>query len=178
VVTTGLLCALSTTQRRAVLEHERSHVRHRHAWWLLAADLAAAANPLLRATARTVAHTVERWADEDAADVLADRRLVAGADGRAALLTTARGPAPSPALSALGGQVPDRIRALLQPRPHRRTSYLVVLGVLLAVIAGGSALVQQRGRELFVHAAFVGKHHCRPTCPPGGTRPIRLRQNL
>jgi Zn-dependent protease with chaperone function len=123
VVTTGLLCALSTTQRRAVLEHERSHVRHRHAWWLLAADLAAAANPLLRASARTVAHTVERWADEDAADALADRRLVAGALGRAALLTTARAPAPSPALSALGGQVPDRVRALLEPRPpvERRT---------------------------------------------------------
>jgi hypothetical protein len=127
VVTTGLLRGLSATERRAVLEHERSHLRHRHAWWLLAADLAAAANPLLRASARTVAHSVERWADEDAAAAVADRRLVARAVGRAALLRHAS-PAPSPALSALGGQVPDRVRALLAPPPRRHPGYLAVLG--------------------------------------------------
>lgn len=158
VMTTGLLRALSDTERRAVLEHERSHIRHRHAWWLLAVDLAAAANPLLRATARTVALTVERWADEDAADVLADRRLVAIAVGRAALLRNAA-PAPSPALSAIGGQVPDRVRALLQPRPRGRMSYLILIGVLLAVVAGGSVVVQEQGRALFVRAALAHKHH-------------------
>ncbi len=158
VITTGLLRALSPTERRAVLEHERSHVRHRHAWWLLAADLAAAANPLLRAAARTVAHSVERWADEDAATAVADRRLVARAVGRAALLRHA-GPAPSSVLSAVGGQVPDRVRALLAPPPRRHLGYLAVLGVLLALVTGGSALVQERGRELFVHAAVVHQHH-------------------
>jgi hypothetical protein len=45
-----------------VLAHETSHLLHNHAWWLLAADLAAAANPLLRPTARTAARCVERWA--------------------------------------------------------------------------------------------------------------------
>ena len=157
VVTTGLLRALSASERRAVLEHERSHVRHRHAWWLLAADLAAAANSLLRAAARTAAHSVERWADEDAADVVADRRLAARAVGRAALLRHA-GPIPSPTLSALGGQVPDRVRALLAPPPQRHLPCLALLAVLLAFIAGGSALVQERGRELFVHAAVVQQH--------------------
>lgn len=157
VMTTGLLRALSNSERSAVLEHERSHVRHRHAWWLLAIDLAAAANPLLRATARTVAHTVERWADEDAAEVLADRRLVAIAVGRAALLRNGS-PAPSPALSAIGGQVPDRVRALLQPPPRRRLSYLALVGVLLTVVAGGSLVVQEEGRALFVHAAIAHKH--------------------
>ena len=48
-------------------------------------DLAAAINPTLRPTARALRHTVERWADEDAADAVADRRTVARALARAAL---------------------------------------------------------------------------------------------
>lgn len=158
VMTTGLLRALSDAERRAVLEHERSHVRHRHAWWLLAIDLAAAANPLLRATARTVAHTVERWADEDAAEALSDRRLVAVAVGRAALLRNAS-PSPAPALSAIGGRVPDRVRALLQPPPRRRLSHLAVVGTLLAIVTAGTLVVQEQGRALFVHAAIPHRHH-------------------
>ena len=67
VVTTGLLRALEPAERRVVLAHETSHLDHRHPWWVLAAELAAAVNPLLGRTARTVAHAVERWADEDAA---------------------------------------------------------------------------------------------------------------
>lgn len=67
VVTTGLLRALTSDERRVLLAHETSHLLHRHAWWLLAADLAAAANPLLRPTAAAIARATERWADEDAA---------------------------------------------------------------------------------------------------------------
>jgi hypothetical protein len=157
VVTTGLMRGLAASERRAVLEHERSHLRHHHAWWLLAVDLAAAANPLLRSTARTVAHTVERWADEDAADALADRRVVARAVGRAALLHQAG--SVTPALSALGGEVPARVRALLAPRPRRRLRYLAAPLVLIALVTGATALVQERGRELFVHAAVVLRDH-------------------
>jgi Zn-dependent protease with chaperone function len=154
VVTTGLVRALSMQERRVVLAHERSHLAHRHAWWIFAADLAAAANPLLAPTARAVAHTVERWADEDAAAEVADRRLVARAVGKAALLRHRFTPHPSPAPSAVGGDVPDRVRALLEPTPPRRLRHLVLLAVLLLVIAGGSALVSERGRELFAHASL------------------------
>ena len=62
VVTTGLLRALDPAERRVVLAHEASHLEHRHPWWVLAAELAAAVNPLLGPTARTAAHAVERWA--------------------------------------------------------------------------------------------------------------------
>src|SRR5262245_1038386 len=85
VVTTGLLKALSANERRALLAHEASHLSHGHVWWVLAADLAAAANPLLRRAARHVNHTVERWADEDAAREVGDRQVVARALARAAL---------------------------------------------------------------------------------------------
>jgi hypothetical protein len=53
------------------------HLAHRHVFWTLTADLAAAVNPLLRPTATTVGHVIERWADEDTADLLGDRRLLA-----------------------------------------------------------------------------------------------------
>src|SRR5262249_42248568 len=55
------------------------HLVHRHAWWLLGADLAAAANPLLRPTAAVIGQAVERWADEDAAASIGDRRAAAPA---------------------------------------------------------------------------------------------------
>lgn len=154
VVTTGLLRQLSGAERRAVLAHERSHVAHRHAWWVLAAELAAAANPLLTSIARAVAQAVERWADEDAAVEVGDRLLVARAVGRAAMLGRPATARRSPVCSAVGGDVPGRLRALLEPEPGRNLRHLAVLGLLLAVIAGGSALVHERARELFAQASI------------------------
>lgn len=155
VVTTGLLRALSVEERRAVLAHERSHLVHRHAWWVLAVDLAAAANPLLGPTARTVAHAVERWADEDAADVVADRRSVARAVGRAALLRHRANRRPVVVCSAIGGDVPGRVRAMLEPKPRPRLRHLAALGALLLLMTAGSGLVQERCRELFVQASVA-----------------------
>ena len=65
-------------ERRAVLAHERSHLRHRHHLHQTAAVLAAAANPLLYRLPAAVALSTERWADEDAA-AACDRRSVAEA---------------------------------------------------------------------------------------------------
>ena len=75
-MSTGLLRVLRRDQRRAVLAHERSHLRHRHHLHQTAAVLAAAANPLLYRLPAAVALSVERWADEDAA-ATCDRRSVA-----------------------------------------------------------------------------------------------------
>ncbi|WP_406331745.1 M56 family metallopeptidase [Streptomyces sp. NBC_00203] len=66
VVSSGMLQALSTDERRALLAHERAHLSHRHHLFLLVLQLAAAVNPLLRPLVREGAFAVERWADEAA----------------------------------------------------------------------------------------------------------------
>src|SRR4051794_12303887 len=121
VVTTGLLRALDPAERRVVLAHESSHLEHRHPWWVLAAELAAAANPLLNRTARTVARSMERWADEDAAVAVADRTFAARTLARTALLThRGRPTVPGTALGIMNTDVPGRVQALLAPPPRRR----------------------------------------------------------
>ncbi|OEJ95574.1 M56 family metallopeptidase [Streptomyces thermolilacinus] len=119
VVTTGLLAALNGAERRALFAHERAHLAGRHHRFLLAARLAARANPFLRPLWTAVAYTTERWADEDAATRVGSRRLVARAVGKAALVS--RG-APSATLAgfAVAGPVPRRVAALLGPAPSTR----------------------------------------------------------
>ncbi|GIL25160.1 M56 family metallopeptidase [Actinocatenispora comari] len=156
VVTTALLTALDADQQRALIAHERSHLAHRHAWWRLAADLAAAVNPLLRRTAATVTQATERWADEDAATAVGDRRLVARAVAHAALASRRR-PAAT-AVAAVGGRVPQRVRALLAPPPRRRPLLLAGLLVVLLAGAGGAAAVEHTGEDLFEHAELHGQH--------------------
>lgn len=159
VITTGMLHALTGAERQVVLAHERSHLAHRHAWWILAADIAAAANPLLRPTAAAIRYATERWADEDAAAAVADRRLVARTIARAALLTrrapTQAGPA------ATGGDVPARVRALLHSPPTRRP--IAIAAVTALLLAGGVATVavQRDGEHLFENASTTASRERR-----------------
>ncbi|MBC3840136.1 M56 family metallopeptidase [Streptacidiphilus sp. 4-A2] len=95
VVSTGMLGALDAPDREAMLAHERAHLAGHHYAFLAVAQLAAAANPLLRPVSAAVAYTVERWADERAAAECGDRRQVARAVGKAALAAT-RTPAAAP----------------------------------------------------------------------------------
>jgi Zn-dependent protease with chaperone function len=150
VVTTGILAALDADGRRILLAHERSHRAHRHTWWTLAADLAAAINPLLRPTAHAIRHATERWADEDAA-ATADRRRVAATIAQVALLRTQR-PKPSTTAAATGGSVPQRIQALLRPPPRTRTRYLGVLAALILALLLGALAVAHTGETLFEQA--------------------------
>ncbi len=159
VVTTGLLHALTPLERRVVLAHESSHLLHRHAWWLLAADLAAAANPLLRPTATAIAASIERWADEDAATTVGDRRGAARALARTALLTSNPAAAARLELAATTGDVPARVRALIDPPPRRRPVRVAVLAALIALLTAATAIVQHRGEQLFEYA----KHHTTTT---------------
>ncbi|MFF8594269.1 M56 family metallopeptidase [Streptomyces sp. NPDC015220] len=119
VVTTALLDGLSPAERRALFAHERAHLAARHHRHLLAVHLAARANPFLRPLRSAVAYTAERWADEEAARVVGDRRVVARAIGKAALLSPAA-PAPTLAALAAAGPVPRRVAALLAPAPAVR----------------------------------------------------------
>jgi hypothetical protein len=169
VVTTGLLKRLSPDERRALLAHERSHLTHRHTWWILAADLAAAVNPLLRPTAHVVRHATERWADEDAATAVTDRVLVARTVARAALLQHRTRPPEVPVAAATGGAIPQRVAALLAPRPRPRPVTLAILGILAATVGLATVAVQHKGEAMFEnastspgshqHAGASGSHH-------------------
>jgi hypothetical protein len=108
-----------------------------------------------------VDYTVERWADESAARVTGDRRLVAATIGRVALLATAVSARPQPAgqgghsfpAGAFGmirpgrgrvsvtwaGPVPRRVAALLGPPPRAR-AVLLAAAALVVLLAGASAL--------------------------------------
>ncbi|MGW7256597.1 M56 family metallopeptidase [Streptomyces sp. NPDC054834] len=132
VVTSGLLDGLAPAERRALFAHERAHLAARHHRHLLAVRLAARANPFLRPLRTAVVYTAERWADEEAARAVGDRRTVARAIGRAALLS--RGTtAPAFAALAATGPVPRRVAALLAPAPVARTWPPAFTAVGLAV---------------------------------------------
>ncbi len=127
----------------------------RHHLFTTVAYLASAANPVLLPLARAVDYTVERWADEHAARVTGNRRLVAATIGQVAMLATPVRPAAatlgivaarSRRISvAWAGPVPRRVAALLAPPPRTRILLLAV-AVLVLLVAGVSAL--QAARDL------------------------------
>lgn len=134
VISTAMVELLDDDERRIVVAHEEAHARYRHDRYLLTAELAAAVLPPLRALARRVNYSVERWADEAAAAVCGNRELVAVTLGKVALQSH---PPTVAGFSGLG--VAARMGALLEPpvpNPHR--SHLVVLWSSLAVTAGFS----------------------------------------
>ena len=132
VVSRGMLRCLGDAEREALLAHERAHLRGRHHLFQTLWRLAAAVSPLLRPLADTGNFILERWADEEAAAQVGDRRIVARSLGRAALATAAH-PARTAQLAATGGAVPQRVRALLDPPPPRRALPFVG-GALLLVL--------------------------------------------
>ncbi|WKV75897.1 M56 family metallopeptidase [Streptomyces sp. PCS3-D2] len=116
VVSTGMLAALTSRERRALFAHERAHLSGRHHRFLLTVRLAAHANPFLLPLRTAVAYTCERWADEEAAARIGSRRTVARAIGKAALVSPG-GPPVAAAHFAMAGPVPRRVAALLGPAP-------------------------------------------------------------
>ncbi|MBI0294180.1 M56 family metallopeptidase [Streptomyces sp. PRKS01-29] len=116
VVSTAMLACLSGSEQRAMIAHEQAHLAGRHHRYLLAAQLAARANPLLRPLQRAVAYCAERWADEEAAREVGDRTVTARAVGKAALVSRGT-PAATLAGFAAPGPVPRRVAALLGPVP-------------------------------------------------------------
>jgi Zn-dependent protease with chaperone function len=164
VVSGRLLAVLDERGRAALLAHEQAHLTARHHLFTTVAHLAAAANPLLLPVARAVDYTVERWADERAATVTGDRRLVAATIGQVALLAPARfrrtratalavtGPSDRRVSLAWAGPVPRRVAALLAPPPGRQLALLAV-AALLVLIAGVSAAEAARDLHALVEYA-------------------------
>jgi beta-lactamase regulating signal transducer with metallopeptidase domain len=173
VVSGRLLDALDDRGRAALLAHEQAHLAARHHLFTTVAHLAAAANPLLLPVARAVDYTVERWADERAAAVTGDRRLVAATIGRVALLTPAKPRRTRAAALAItgtararsatrdhgrrislawAGPVPRRVAALLAPPPGRQLALLAVTA-LFVLIAGVSAAEAARDLHALIEFA-------------------------
>jgi hypothetical protein len=151
VVSGELLDFLGSDSRAALIAHEQAHLSGRHHLFVAAARLAAAANPMLLPVAHSVEFTVERWADEYAARVTGDRRLVAKTIGQVALLSSER-PARLPGISlaivastarrvslAVAGPVPRRVAAMLTA-PQRHRFVVLVVCLALVVVAGLAAL--------------------------------------
>ncbi|MBN9098216.1 MAG: M48 family metalloprotease [Pseudonocardia sp.] len=147
VVTAGMLRALDPAERRVLFAHERAHLDGAHHWWLLAAQLTAAANPFLVRLPATVDHLLERAADETAATAVTDRCLAARALARAGLAALHHPPAPARgiALAYTGSTTEARITALLAPPPqsHRALLAILVMTVALVVVSAADA-----GRDL------------------------------
>jgi len=165
VVSGRLLDALDEPGRAALLAHERAHLAGRHHLFTTVAHLAAAANPVLLPLSRAVDYTVERWADEHAARVTGDRRLVAVTIGRVAMLATpARQPAATLGMArarsrrvsvAWAGPVPRRVAALLGPPPRSRV-LLLVAAVLIVLLTGASAVEAARDLHALLELARAG----------------------
>jgi len=163
VVSGRLLDVLNDRGRAALLAHEHAHLAGRHHLFTTVAHLAAAANPLLLPVARAVDYTVERWADERAAAITGDRRLVASTIGKVALLTAPRPARPRATLAITGargrsvslawaGPVPRRVAALLAPPPRRQLTLLAIVAILI-LTAGASAA--EAARDLHALLEFA-----------------------
>ncbi|MFI6355083.1 M48 family metalloprotease [Streptomyces sp. NPDC050743] len=136
LVTSAMLRALEPAERRVLLAHERAHLAHRHGPLVSAATLAAAADPLLGPVRKAVGFLVERWADEQAAATVGDRRTTARALARAAL--TAGRARTACALHFTDRSVTRRIAALQTSPPPRlwpAAAAVLLLGTLSALLA-------------------------------------------
>jgi Zn-dependent protease with chaperone function len=113
VVSSGLVALLNPRERAVVYAHEAAHGQHRHDRYLLCGELARTLVPALVPLVRRLLFSLERWADEAAAESCGgDRTLVAQTLGKVALST---GVSPRYALSFGGLGVAGRVRALLAP---------------------------------------------------------------
>ncbi|WP_018500234.1 M48 family metalloprotease [Parafrankia discariae] len=147
VVTEGMLAALGDGRHQALFAHERAHLAGRHHRFAFTARLAAAALPPLRPMVTLIDYAIERWADEQAAQEVGDRRSVAQVVGTAALAATEQADRPSTAaeradapLADPGHGEPTRsTRPAGRPglaRPRRRRSGAVSPAMLRAGAPG------------------------------------------
>ncbi|MGW1558119.1 M56 family metallopeptidase [Streptomyces sp. NPDC002144] len=166
VVSRGMLRCLGDDEREALLAHERAHLRDRHHLYQTLWRLTAAVSPLLRPLADTGDFMLERWADEEAAAHVGDRRTVARSVGRAALASAAHPPRTS-RLAVNGGAVPQRVRALLAPPPPRRSLPFVGGALLLLVCCTSLANAASDSEEMIESAQRAAcRAHLETAAPP------------
>ncbi len=140
VVSTGMLRSLAPEERRALLAHERAHLRCHHHRFVRLTQLAGAAVPWLMPLYRRVRYATERWADEEAVREVGSRAVVARAIARAALAQTGGVEA---ALGIADTGVVQRVESLLSDvRPTSRCLEIGAVSAVLVAIAGlGTSLL-------------------------------------
>ncbi len=151
VVSSTMLRALDASDRRVLLAHERAHLRLHHHLYQAAVDLSAAICPFILPLRGRIRFSMERWADEESAVELGERRLVARALVRAGSATAGQ-PTPSLAFGATG--VPARIEALLaSPPTNSRWSLLwpATLGAGAVVLVAEAIHDLERLLEVAIH---------------------------
>jgi len=131
VLSEGLVSLLKQDECRAVIAHERAHAQHRHDRYLLLGRVATALLPFVKPLGDRLEFSLERWADDEAAVHVDDRRLVAMAIARVA--TVGSHPSPSVAGVARLGAV-ARAEALLAPPPKHGPGRPVVMVAGLALL--------------------------------------------
>ncbi|MFG2466991.1 M48 family metalloprotease [Streptomyces canus] len=158
VVTTAMLRSLGPDERDALFAHERAHNRGGHHYFLAAAELTAHCHPALRRLRAVIRLAAERAADEAAAAVVGDRRLLARAIARAALAGQAASTnRPDFAPAATAGPVPQRVAALLAtPAPRTRRS-VCWAALLLAASPALSATAVATGAITFHHEVEIAQ---------------------
>lgn len=138
LISTGLLTQLNADERTVVLAHEKAHADYRHDRYLTFARGAEILVPFVRPLTKRLAFSLERWADDVAANAVSgNRRLVAHTIAKVALLMP-QGFKPALSFSGLGEAA--RTRYLLHPSKPLRS----LTGVALAssAIGLGFALYQ------------------------------------
>jgi hypothetical protein len=120
------------------------------------AEVAAAANPILRRVVPTIKRSIERWADEDAAVAVGDRPLAAQALARAALAAAGR-PVLRPGLAIADGRVTERVQLLLAPSPGVKVFPVAIL-VLAGAISWATAVAVSTWANNLVQVAEAVYH--------------------
>ena len=139
VVSAGLLQALDPHETEVVIAHEQAHAALRHDRYLLLGALVTAFLPPLAWLSSRLSFSLERWADETAADRCGDRRLVAATLGKVALIDRPGRPpmvgfAGAAGFAGLG--VAARVRLLLRPPvPHPDEKWVAALTVTVGAAA-------------------------------------------
>ena len=146
LVSTGLRSRLSPEQLRAVLAHEQSHARRRDPLRLLAVALLGAAHgpSTRRRLVADLALACEEAADEDAAQVVGDRTLVAESILAVERLLGAEPLRVGLALGMAGCAAEARVVALLRdplpPSPARSSRRAIWAAVAAGAVAAASEI--------------------------------------
>lgn len=130
IVSSGLKRRLDPDQIGIVYAHEWAHLRNAHYRYATLARILVCAIPVLTPVEAAIRFGLERWADEEAADAVADRRRVAET---ISLIALARTPRPDVSLGAADFAVPRRVQALVRD--------MAPSGQLGGAVFGGSGLI-------------------------------------